>query len=127
MKFARSMTKSLKRLGTPTLIAIAVLLCMSVYFLTCRCNNMIEGLENKDEDVDDDKDKSDVDEKTTTVTKIMSKLDTDVLKYLGTLTDKQRDSLIEELNNKDEDDLDNYSKMSVEEVKKMVDKLDDTK
>ena len=75
MKFARSMTKSLKRLGTPTLIAIAVLLCMSVYFLTCRCNNMIEGLENKDEDVDDDKDKSDVDEKTTTVTKIMSKLD----------------------------------------------------
>jgi len=126
MKFARSVMKSLKCLKTPILITIVVLICLSVYFLTSRCKCTIEGLEDKVEENDTtvasttSLDGSSDDEKTSVITKIMSKLDTDVLKYLGTLSDKQRDALIEELNNKNEEELDNYSKMSVDEVKKMV-------
>jgi len=126
MKFARSVMKSLKCLKTPILITIVVLICLSVYFVTSRCKRTIEGLEDKVEENDTtvasttSLDGSSDDEKTSVITKIMSKLDTDVLKYLGTLSDKQRDALIEELNNKNEEELDNYSKMSVDEVKKMV-------
>ena len=131
MKFARSVMKSLKCLKTPIIITIVALMCLSVYFLTSRCKCTIEGLEDNVDEKVEEKDtattsldgSSDV-EKTSVVTKIMSKLDTDVLKYLGTLSDKQRDALIEELNDKNEEELDNYSKMSVDEVKKMVDGLD---